>query len=65
MKVYPNTEISYFDGIYEAVRYCQYCGYGTYRVYDKIEDEIYDVLYHGEVYLDYDAVVYLMDQVKQ
>ena len=64
-QIYPNTEVSYFDGIYEAIRYSQYCGFGVYRVYDRIGDDIFDVLYHGEVYLDTDSVVYLMDQVKQ
>ena len=65
-KIYPNRVITYYNGKIDrwCMRYSQYCGFGSYRVYDIMENEIIDVFYHGKVYLDYDAVVYLMDQIK-
>lgn len=63
--IYPNTEISYFDGIYDAVRYSQYVGFGYYRCYDRIGEEIFDVMYHGKVYLTRGQIEYVMNLVKQ
>lgn len=64
-RIYPDTSIPYFDGIQDVVRFSQYLGFGKYRVYDRIEDEIFPVLDCGMIYLDYDSVVHLMDSVKQ
>lgn len=65
-KIYPNRVITYYNSKTGkwCMRYSQYCGFGSYRVYDIIENEIIDVLYMGDVYLDFNGVVYLMHQVE-
>ena len=63
--IYPDSEVSYFDGINNAVRLSQYCGFNTYRCYDRIDGEMFPVVYHGKVYLSFAECVYLMESVMQ
>ena len=64
-RIYPDQTVNYFDGVYEATRLSQYCGFGKYRCYDRIGEELFPVVYHGKVYLDFADVIYLMESVKQ
>ena len=67
-KVYPDSEVRYFDGIDECVRFSMKVksNPGTYRVFEYITDEpdnIFPVKLSGTILLNYAQVKRLMEEV--